>query len=95
MVTTVCGVNEDVTAAAIVIAEEIADVPAQFLRAIKTTLVGIEDMQGFDASIQLANSQHLMSEWAHTDPTTQGVAGTDETTNLVAVAIAKWRASQE
>ena len=52
-------------------------------------------MQGFDASIQLANSQHLMSEWAHTDPTTQGVAGTDETTNLVAVAIAKWRASQE
>lgn len=94
MVTTVCDDDEDLDARALAIAEEIAEVPPEFLRAIKTTLNGIEDMRGFDASLALANSQHLMSEWAHTDPTAQGVAGTTETTNLVAQAIAKHRAAQ-
>ena len=95
MVSAVCPAGEDVTLAAVAMAEEMAEVPPQFLRAIKTTLVGIEDMQGFDASVSLANSQHLISEWAHTDPAAQGVAGTDDSTSLVASALAKWRASQE
>lgn len=91
LVTTVCADDEDLAAMVLSIAEEIAEVPPEFLRAIKATLNGIEDMQGFDASLALANSQHLMSEWAHTSPAAQGLAGTAETTNLVAQAIAKHR----
>jgi enoyl-CoA hydratase len=94
MVTTVCGEGDDLDETVLAIAEEIADVPSEFLRAIKTSLNGIEDMRGFDASLALSNSQHLMSEWAHTDPSAQGVAGTADSTSLVASAIAKHRAAQ-
>ena len=86
-------VDGDVLEASVVVADEIAEMPADFLHAIKWSLNHVEDLRGFDASIAYANSQHLMSEWGRSKPTVPAtVDGSKEPMNLLAVAMAKYKA---
>jgi len=86
-------VDGDVLEAANALAQEIAEMPADFLHAIKWSLNNVEDIAGFDASIAYANSQHLMSEWGRSKPTVSAsVEGSREPMNLPAIALNKYRA---
>lgn len=88
-------VEGDVRAASLALADEIAQMPADFLHAIKWSLNHVEDLRGFDASIAYANSQHLMSEWGRSEPTVPAtVDGSKQPMNLLAVAMAKFKAQQ-
>ena len=89
-------VDGDVLQASLELAEEIAQMPSDFLHAIKWSLNHVEDLRGFDASIAYANSQHLMSEWGRSEPTVPAtVEGSKQPMNLLAVAMAKYKAQRE
>ena len=86
-------VDGDVLEASVTLATEIAEMPSDFLHAIKWSLNNVEDLRGFDASIAYANAQHLMSEWGRSEPSVPAtVAGSKQPMNLLAVAMAKYKA---